>query len=363
MRSIIRVTLLSSLLLLAVAPATARAVFVDLSTFPADGTPVPESTVLSEQWSEIGILFSARTYTSEAIAPIMATFGTGTPHLFFSPDLQGAVAVFTFVEPGTSTPIDATQFSMVPYFDPGEDAQLVGLDELGAVVAQDDVVDAPGGDSPMSIAGRFRTVEWRTQGNPGIATKFIEFETGGLCAAAPVAGCVVAAKGGLSISEKKPGKEKLAAVLQGFDTETTQASFGDPVGGDTRYDVCLYDGSDALVAELIVSRAGQLCAPKDKPCWKVKKGTGWTYKDPAANAAGVKSLAVVGGAAGKGKLTLKGSARGAFGETTLPTGIAAALEGATGARLQVIANGASCFDVVLGTVKKADGVVVKAKAP
>lgn len=178
-----------------------------------------------------------------------------------------------------------------------------------------------------------------------------------LCQAAPATGCEAAAKGSLSISEKKPGKEKLKAVLSKLTGGATQADFGDPVGGDTRVDLCIYDGSDAFVGELVVDRAGELCDPKQKPCWKAVKDQGFSYSDKAAEASGVKKISLKGGPAGKGKLQVDAGNQGG----TFPTGLAAALQGATGAAVQLHTSDGACFEAPLNDVKKADGVEFKAK--
>ena len=107
-------------------------------------------------------------------------FGTGTSHIFFSPDVLNAIAVFRFVEPGTTDPTDATAFELTPWFNPGESAELVGLDEGGAEVAIDTVdsedIGSESTSLKMSIQGTFRVVEWRTHGNPGIAAYGLVFE-------------------------------------------------------------------------------------------------------------------------------------------------------------------------------------------
>lgn len=148
---------------------------VDLSTFPDSGDPVPDGTVLSDQWASIGILFDAE---PASVNPIKVDYGDA--HIFFSPDVFGAIAVFSFVEVGTSDPVDITAFELVPWFSPGESAELVGLDEIGAEVVIDTVDPSDiGNDSKsikMSIEGNFRTVEWRTHGDPGIAAHSIVFE-------------------------------------------------------------------------------------------------------------------------------------------------------------------------------------------
>ena len=150
---------------------------VDLSRFPDSGDPVPNQTVLTDQWASIGIIFDAE---PNGVNAIVEYFGTDTAHIFFSPDDQHAIAVFRFVEPGTANPVDVIAFELSPWFNPGESAELVGLDEGGAEVAIDTVdSDDIGSESKgirMSIQGSFRVVEWRTHGDPGIAASGLAFE-------------------------------------------------------------------------------------------------------------------------------------------------------------------------------------------
>lgn len=150
---------------------------VDLSRFPDTGDPVPDGTVLTDQWASIGILFDA---DPEGVNLIDLYFGGTEGSIFFSPDVQHAIAVFRFVEPGTTDPVDATAFELYPWFNPSESAELVGLDEGGTEVAVDTVdPDDIGSESKsikMSIQGNFRVVEWRTHGDPGIAASGLAFE-------------------------------------------------------------------------------------------------------------------------------------------------------------------------------------------
>ncbi|HYW67965.1 MAG TPA: hypothetical protein VE960_00015 [bacterium] len=150
---------------------------VDLSKFPNTGQQVPNRTVMADQWASLGILFDA---LPEWVDPIVEYFGGEQAHIFFAPDTAGAVAVFSFVEVGSRTPTDISAFEIEPWFSPGESAELIGLDEGGAEVAMDTVTADDIGDVStgilMSIEGTFRTVEWRTHGNPGIAAGYIAFE-------------------------------------------------------------------------------------------------------------------------------------------------------------------------------------------
>lgn len=341
--------------------APAHAVVVDLGRVPPSGLPVADSTVLADQWRPIGILFSARTEGMDPIQPVARDWGDGrASSLFFDPDLYGAIAVFDFVLPGTATFIDVHRFSIAPYFNEGESAQLVGLDELGEEVALDELEDTPQGLIPMEIRGTFRRVEWRTEGDPGIAAFDLVFD---VCELEPRAGCLSAAKASLSVNERKSGKEKLSAKLSGFSEATTPADLGDPVAGATRYDACIYDGAGQLVAGLTVARAADTCGARQKSCWKPRGSMGWSYKDPDAASDGVKKLLGVSGAAGKGQWKLQAGNHEQKEQVTLPRGVSAALEGATQARLQLVASDGACFDATLGTVKKADGLEFKATTP
>jgi hypothetical protein len=163
-------------MVLAALPVHAQWIQVDLCTNPSNCQPVVSGTVLADQWRPIGILFDAR---PAEVDPIMAVFGGDTCHLFFSPDQYGVTAVFSFVQPGTALATDAVGFSLAAWYSPGESAQLVGLDEFDNVVAQAEITSADIGSSSqtleMSILGSFRAVEWRTQGNPGIAASSLRF--------------------------------------------------------------------------------------------------------------------------------------------------------------------------------------------
>jgi cysteine-rich repeat protein len=183
------------------------------------------------------------------------------------------------------------------------------------------------------------------------------------CPPAPDATCVAAAKASLVVNDSKPGREKLAAKLQGFASATTQGDFGNPASGSTRYDLCIYDPEDAGVAGLAVDEAGESCGPKSKPCWKDKAGKGWVYADPDADASGVRKLVATSGPAGKGKLQVQAGNNAAKGQDELPVGIAAMLEAASSATVQMHTSDGLCYGALLSTIKKADGVVFQGKAP
>jgi len=158
-------------------PGTDNSIEVNLSRFPDSGDPVPNLTVLADQWASIGILFDAE---PDGVDAVVDYFGSNTASLFFSPDTQHAAAVFRFVEPGTTNLVDVTAFELTPWFQEGESAELVGLDEGGSQVAVFTVTSQDIGSESkhirMSIQGSFRTVVWLTHGDPGIAAGEIAFE-------------------------------------------------------------------------------------------------------------------------------------------------------------------------------------------
>jgi hypothetical protein len=263
-----------------------------------------------------------------------------------SPFRVQLLAGSTLLAESTSPVAAAGEFAdvVVQYVASGADP---ALGEALAIVLVDDGVPGDFNDEPY-----FDQVTLDFEAAPGAG-----------CAVGPAAGCVAAAKASLSIQEKTAGKEKLAAKLRAFAAPTAQADFGDPVGGATRYDVCVYDDAGTLRAALAVDRAGDACGAQAKPCWKDKGGKGWSYKDAAAAASGVRTLSAGSGPAGKGKLQLKAGNNEAKGQTALPTGLAAALQGTASATVQLLASDAQCFEADLATVKKADGVQFKAQAP
>ncbi len=165
------------LMLSVISASSVQATTVNLCTFPEGGS-VPNGTVLSDQWRSIGILFDADPIS---VDPVKREWGPPTCSLFFNPDYVEATAVFNFVVPGTTEPTNTTSFSLNPYFNPGESAELVGLDSSSIIVAQDTVTPADiGSDSKsirMSISGSFHSVEWRTHGDPGISANELEFGT------------------------------------------------------------------------------------------------------------------------------------------------------------------------------------------
>jgi hypothetical protein len=178
------------------------------------------------------------------------------------------------------------------------------------------------------------------------------------CPAEPFPGCIAAGKGRLAIDERKDGREKLTLRLGKL--AAASRDLGDPAGGATRFDVCLYDADGARIGALAVDRAGESCGAK--PCWKALKG-GFQYADRAAAASGVTKLLARSGAAGKGKLAVRGANDTRRGELSLPTGLAGALAGGAGATAQIVASDGACFELSATRVKKAQPDRFDASAP
>lgn len=175
----------------------------------------------------------------------------------------------------------------------------------------------------------------------------------GACqAGGPATGCVSPwAKANLLIKEKKAGKEKFILKIKGGPA-LAQGDFGDPVTGDTAYDICVFDDAGDLAFSLAVDRAGATCA--GKPCWKAKKDTGWLYKDKDTASDGVKIMKLFGGAAGKTQIQVLAANNDKKGQLSMPTGIATTLQAATSARVQVVTSEDQCFDVTVDQIKKQD---------
>jgi len=76
----------------------------------------------------------------------------------------------------------------------------------------------------------------------------------------------------------------------------------------------------------VLDRASDLCGAKQKPCWKRLGDFGYGYKDPDASSSGVKKL--VGKSSERnGKLVVQAGNNTKKGQESMPTGLAAALDG------------------------------------
>ena len=167
----------------------------------------------------------------------------------------------------------------------------------------------------------------------------------------------------MTIKERRLGYERLVFAARRFDTGLPHDALGDPVGGATAYRLCIYDAADRLAGRLAVDRAGDTCGAGEKACWKALELGGYAYRDETASADGVTRLAVKAGLPGKGGVRLGARNATRKAQTSLPTGIAAALESNDRVTVQLVASGAGCMSVGLDRVQKADASTFKAKRP
>jgi len=176
------------------------------------------------------------------------------------------------------------------------------------------------------------------------------------CGPAPAIDCIAAGKGVLLVNEKTAGKEKSKLVLSKLQAAVPPRELGDPFTGTTDYEICIYDADGRLAGTYTIARAGALCG--NLSCWSTMS-KGYKYTDKTASADGIVKMKLTGGDTGKGKLQLLGKNTAA----TLPTGIAASLQGQPRATVQVITSDAACFGMALPQVKKADGRTFSAVGP
>jgi hypothetical protein len=172
----------------------------------------------------------------------------------------------------------------------------------------------------------------------------------------------VAGEAVLAVSEGDPGKERLRVVLKALAGTVAQGDFGNPVNSTTRYDVCVYNQADVLVADLTVDRGTQYCGTK--LCWKPNNSPGYTYGDRSASSDGVKGITVKSGGPGLGRVTVRAANRAPAGQTSMPTGITAQLQAPNaGATVQVLSSDARCFEASLPTIRKNTPTQFNARKP
>lgn len=182
------------------------------------------------------------------------------------------------------------------------------------------------------------------------------------CAPVPIVGCIAAGKGMLLVDEKTAGKEKLKVSLTKLVPAVSQSQFGDPVADITSYAVCIYNASNVLAGAYTVDRGTENCEVADLiACWSPVKTTGYKYLDKHLAADGIMKMLLAGGDAGKGKIKVSG--KNDDDAPSLPTGVAALLNGASEATVQVVSSDADCFGMTLNQVKTADGASFSATGP
>jgi hypothetical protein len=128
-----------------------------------------------------------------------------------------------------------------------------------------------------------------------------------LCSALPLNTCKQAPPGGSSLSvtsSATPGKDKFSWRLAKGD-QTLLEELGDPVGGNTFYQLCVYDASIASqpIWQATVGPSGT-CGKK--PCWTAKSTKGFGFKSKLGFPNGVQKIALGSGGPGKSKAQAKG---------------------------------------------------------
>jgi hypothetical protein len=172
--------------------------------------------------------------------------------------------------------------------------------------------------------------------------------------------CIRAASASLSISSKKEGREKLKATLSKFDSEVTRPMLGDPIFGNSRWDVCFYNQNESLVSWLIVDRAFDTCGPREDTCWDTIGDSGYRYKDVEARSSGVRSIVAKGGKQGRGSIKIQASNNARKNQRRMPTGIDNSLEGDQSATVQIMVDDGSCYSAFVGA-RKAEQDAFKGK--
>jgi hypothetical protein len=181
-----------------------------------------------------------------------------------------------------------------------------------------------------------------------------------LCRDPVATSCIPASSASLSITSKREGKEKIKVALGKFASEVSQSMLGDPIFGNSRWDVCFYNDEDRLVSWLIVDRAFDVCGPKEETCWDLVGSAGYRYKDPDARSSGVRSIVAKGGKAGGGAIKVQASNNARKDQRRMPTGIDNSFAGRNGATIQVMVDDGACYTATVGT-RKAEEDLFKGK--
>jgi cysteine-rich repeat protein len=120
---------------------------------------------------------------------------------------------------------------------------------------------------------------------------------------------------------------------------TPLADFGDPIGGTTRYTLCVYD--EAAGVSALRLRAGfRTGACLGRPCWTSRGGSGLAYRDKEALPDGVVQGTFQAGGTGAAFFSIK-----AKGRNLVPPPLPFAQDGAVTVQLQH--SGGACWSTVL----------------
>lgn len=128
-----------------------------------------------------------------------------------------------------------------------------------------------------------------------------------LCPPAPVA-CLppaVGRKATLTFTDR--GVDKRSAQWKWLmGTATTKRDFGNPLPrGGADYELCVYNGSPTLIADMRIPAGGSCNLTKPGPCWH-ETTSGFQYLDKDLTPDGVEQLVLRAGDEGKAQITVKG---------------------------------------------------------
>ncbi len=177
------------------------------------------------------------------------------------------------------------------------------------------------------------------------------------CPTNPAAGCTVPGTGGRAQLQLRAdpadlsgAKNKLKWKFAGGPA-LLNSDFGEP-RTTTSYALCIYDDG-TLALEAIVGSSSTL--------WKPAGTKGFLYKDGAASNDGISTIKLLGGAAGKAKLQVKG--RGANTPPLVPVSPTQFFNSTTAVTAQLIESDGDCYETsfIAADTKKNDGKSFKAK--
>jgi len=178
------------------------------------------------------------------------------------------------------------------------------------------------------------------------------------CHSTPAPDCLQSEDASLDVLEGRRGREKLIAGFRHLPSSTGVEDFGDPAVGLTPYELCLYDSTDALVARLLVDRAGDTCGT-DGPCWKATRD-GYRYKDSIGETLGVRKITARASSRG-GRLKFRAANRWAKGQSALPSDIAGSLAGQEHVVAQLEIGGGACVSANLDQILEASPLRFKGR--
>lgn len=133
------------------------------------------------------------------------------------------------------------------------------------------------------------------------------------------------------------------------------ADYGDALSDDTRYEVCVYDGSGGPLLDAAIAGGGSCSG---KPCWKAAGTTGLKYGNKTGvGSHGITALQLKAGIAGKSQVQVKGK-----GSLLAPPNPSLVLP-VTVQLLVDDGNTVKCWQSTFTSATKNDGEQFKAKGP